>query len=152
MAKFLIDETIHSEKVLTVRLGGNTAPARFTDADVGKPVKLVGESAYALPAAADPIEGFVSSINSGPTYDGFAVGGIYNTGYKRVTVVGATLAIGDFVVAAAPTALNTKLAAYAQVQQVAPATAATHAYKWRVVSLGTTGTGVAGSWVVIERV
>jgi hypothetical protein len=152
MAKFLMDETIHSEKVTTSRLGG-TGAAKFTDAENGKAVKLGAESQYDLTADGNSIEGFVSSISSGPTYDGFALGGVVSTGTKRVLVSGATVAVGDYVVSAAPVALGTKLATYAPVKKAADqAIAAAAPFKWRVVSRGSAGTGVAGTTVLIERV
>lgn len=152
MAKFLMDETIHSEKVTTARMGGSGAN-KFTDAENGKAVILAAESQYGLTADGSAIEGFVSSVNSGATYDGFAVGGVVATGTKRVLVSGATLAVGDYVVSAAPVALGTKLTTYAPVKKAADqAVAAAAPFKWRVVSRGAAGTGAAGTWVLIERV
>lgn len=151
MPKFLISETIHSEKVITARLG--TTVAKFADADVNKAVKLSAESAYALCSAGDAIEGVVSSLTSPPTYDGFSVGGIVSTGYVAVTFSGAAVAIGDYVVAAAQPALGTKNTGNMLVQKAADQVAAKAApFKWRVVSLGTVGTGAAGTVGVIERV
>lgn len=150
MAKFLIAETIHSEKVITARLG--TTGAKFADADVGKAVKLAAESQYSLTAEGDAIEGFVSSVTT-MTYDGFTLGGVVATGYKTVKVSGATLAIGDYVVSAAPVALGTKLSVHQPVKKAADQEVAAAApFKWRVVSLGPVGTGAAGTNVVIERV
>ena len=54
MAKFLMVETIYSEKVTTARVGTTGAP--LTQKDVGKAVKLIAESNYGLAAAGDPRE------------------------------------------------------------------------------------------------
>lgn len=155
--KFRISETIHSEKVKTVRLGtAANAGGRYGDADVGKAVKLVGESRYALCAAADPIEGFISSVNLG-TQDGFSTGGIISTGYKEVTFDGSqadgtgAIAVGDYVLCGAVTAAGTALAEPMKVRKATnQATAAGNPFKARVVSLGDAGTGAVGTVGVIE--
>lgn len=152
MAKFLLDETIHQQEVLTVRLGGSSAGTRFTDADKGKPVKLGADSAFVLCAAGDAVEAWVSSLSSGPTYDGYQLGGIVGTGLKRATVTGATVAVGDYVVAGTAVALGTKLTGYMQVAKAADQAVAKAApHRLRVVSL-VGGTGAAGSTVLLQRV
>lgn len=155
--KFRISETIHSEKVKTVRLGtAADVGGRYGDADVGKAVKLVGESRYALCAAGDQIEGFISSVNLG-TQDGFSVGGIVSTGYKEVTLDGIQLdgtgaiAVGDYVVCGAVSAAGTALNAPLKVRKATEqGDAASGAHKARVVSLGDAGTGAVGTVGVIE--
>ena len=77
MAKFKLTETIHSEKVRTVRLGDKTTP--FGDAEQSKLVKLADDSRYVLTEVGDPIEGVVSSVN-GATVDGYTIGGIVRYG------------------------------------------------------------------------
>lgn len=150
MAKFLMDETIHSQEVHTARLGGNTEGTRFSDADKGKAVKLTAESQYALVADGDAIEGFVTSVEVG-TYDGFKLGGVISTGKKRATLSGAG-AVGDYVVAAAPSALGVKTPAYMQVKKAADQGAAKASpFAWRIVSL-LGGSGATGTNVLIERV
>lgn len=155
MPKFLMAETIHSEKVTTARLGGETldAAGRLADTENGKIVKLVAESRYDLAAATDAIEGFVSSV-AVATYDGFALGGVVSTGTKAVVFSGATVAVGDYVVTGTVTAKGTTLGtANCAVAKAADQVAAKAApFKWRVVSLGTAGTGVAGTTGLIERV
>jgi hypothetical protein len=152
MAKFLMAETIHSEKVTTARLGtAANAGGRLVDADAGKAVKLAGESRFALCSADDAIEGFVSSVSTG-TYDGYSLGGVVSTGTKAVTFDGAA-AIGDYVVAGAVTAAGTKLPGPVKVKVAADQEVAAAApFKWRVVSLGTAGTGNSGTTGLIERV
>lgn len=149
MAKFLISETIHSEKVRTVRLGNNSAGNYFSYKDLGKPVKLVGESRYALCASGDTIEGVVVSTNYDEqgTVDGFSTGGVACTGYKEVTFEDAC-AIGDFVKAGTPTAIGTALSAAMRVKK--DADGATKAFKARVVSLGKAGTGAVGTTGIVE--
>lgn len=150
MPKFIMDETIHSEKVVTARLG--TTTNRFNDADKDKAIKLTADSAYTLAADGDEIEGFVSSISTGGTYDGFTLGGVVSTGYKKVQAEG-TVAVGDYVVAGTPTALNSPLVGKQKVKKAADqAVAKAGAFPWRVVSLGEAGTGASGTLVLIERV
>lgn len=145
MPKFRIVETIHQEKIHTVRLGTVAAP--LTDNDIGKPVKLIGESAYGLCADGDAIEGFLQSVNAA-TQDGFKIGGICKTGYKNVT--GSTaLAIGDYIVAGANPARGVKLTGPMIVKKAAAAAAAGY-FAPRVVSLGDLGTGAAGTTVCAD--
>jgi hypothetical protein len=115
MAKFLMSETIHSEKVKTARLGASGASNVYGDKEIGKAVKQTAESQFVLCVAGDPIEGFVSSVNDG-TYDGFSIGGVCSTGYKNVTFDGleatpgtGTIAVGDYVVAGTMVAKDTAL-------------------------------------------
>lgn len=173
MPKFMISETIHSEKVKTVRLGTDTIAnaGGYSDKEVGKAVKFVGESRYALCAAGDAIEGFVSSVNGG-SYDGFSIGGIVSSGYKEVTFDGSqaagtgAIAVGDFVVAAPPVAAGTALTGPVKVRKATLQPGVTEAaaagdvndhinaakFMWRVVSLGSAGTGAVGTVGIIERV
>lgn len=157
MAKFTITPTIHTEKVLTVRLGGNALATRFNDSDVGKPVKLAAESQYSLCAAGDAIEGIVTSYDA-TLYDSFVLGGIVKSGYANAVAGGSqaagtgAIAVGDYVLAAAPSAVQTALATtYLKVVKATDqAAAATAAFKARVVSLGTAGSGAVGTNIVIE--
>ena len=158
MAKFQIVETIHSEKVSTVRLGTNTIAnsGGYTDKEAGKLVKLTAESRYALCAAGDKIEGVVSSVNAG-SYDGYSIGGIVSSGLKAVTFDGlqatagtGVVALGDFVVTGTVVAAGTALTAPVKVCKATTQT--NTGFAWRVVSLGTAGTGAVGTTGVIERV
>lgn len=155
--KFNIVETIYSEKVKTVRLGTTGAGNQYGYEEVGKAVKLSGESAYVLCAAGDPIEGIVSSSNypDQGTVDGFSIGGIISTGYKSVVFDGlqatpgtGVVAIGDYVVTGTVVAKGTALT---DQLKVAKATSQTPgAYKARVVSLGSAGTGAVGTVGTVE--
>jgi hypothetical protein len=158
MAKFQIVETIHTEKVSTVRLGTNTIAlgGGYTDKEVGKLVKLTAESRYAAVAQGDKIEGVISSVNGG-SFDGFSIGGIVATGLKSVTFDGlqatagtGVVALGDFVVAGTVVAAGTALTAPVKVCKATTQT--NTGFAWRVVSLGTAGTGAVGTTGVIERV
>lgn len=157
MAKFRITPTIHSEKVLTVRLGGNASNTRANDNDVGKPVKLVGESRYDLCATGNVIEGVITSVETG-VYDSFHLGGIVSKGYVNAVANGlegtpgvGAIAVGDYVVATAPAAVQTATAEPLKVLKATDQAAAKSApYKARVVSLADAGSGAVGTQIVIE--
>lgn len=170
--KFRMTETIHSEKVRTARLGTTGAGNQYDDKEVGKAVKLSGDSAYVLCAAGDPIEGVVNSVNLG-LYDGFSIGGVVSNGYKEVTFDGlqatpgtGTVAVGDYVVTGTVVAKGTALTAPLKVTKATQQPGITEAgavgdvndqlkvalFAWRVVSLGAAGTGAVGTTGIIERV
>ena len=114
MAKFLIREYIGGD-LCTARFG--TTSAQFADADKGKAVKLIGDSAFGLCSAGDPIEGFCVGLNSA-TADGYRIGSLQDDETKAVTYDGSeaagtgTAAIGDYVVAGTQAALGTAMASY----------------------------------------
>jgi hypothetical protein len=155
MAKFKMQPLIGTEAV-TARLGVGSGSSNYVDdKELGKVVKLVGDSQYNLCAQGDQIEGFISSVESF-TADDFSIGGVVTEGRFKVTLDGlqatagtGVIAVGDYVVAGTPTAKGTALAgAY---PKVCKATTQTGMYfAWRVVSLdGTTAVGQTGT---IERV
>ena len=158
--KSLIVETIHSEKVKTVRLGNTGAGNQYGYAENGKAVKLVGDSRYALAAVGDAIEGFQQSSNwpEQGTQDGYSIGGIVSTGYKAVTFDGlqatpgtGTIAVGDYVVTGTVVAKGTSLGGPLKVTKATDQAAAKAApFKARVVSLGSAGTGAVGTVGVVE--
>jgi hypothetical protein len=155
----------------TVRLG--TTGAKFTTPDTGKLVKLAAESMYDLCAAGDPIEAIVAAVETA-TSGGFAIGSVFEEGAifaiadgLQATPGTGTLAVGDFVVSGSVSAKGTALPlgfprvckATAQPNGVDPATTAVAGttiknamFSWRVVSLGSVGTGAVGTQVVVERV
>ena len=173
MAKFQIKETILSSDVRTVRLGAGTGSSNNVDQkEVGKAVKFAGESRYDLCAAGDPIEAVVTSVEVG-TYDGYSIGGIASRGFKEVTFDGlqatagtGTVAVGDYVVVGTVVAKGTALSAPVKVCKATLQPGTTEAaaaadvndhinavkFLWRVVSLGSAGTGAVGTTGVIERV
>ena len=159
MAKFLITPTTQNQITVTARLGGNAAGTRANDNDVGKGVKLVGDSNYGLLAVADAIEGVITSVETG-IYDGYSLGGVQSKGYIDATAYGlqatpgtGAITVGQYVLAAAPAAIQVKETLSTTLRVVSAtnqATAATAAFKARVVSLGPVGTGAVGTAIVIE--
>ena len=159
MAKFLITPTTQNQITVTARLGGNAAGTRANDNDVGKGVKLVGDSNYGLLSAADAIEGVITSVETG-VYDGYSLGGVQTKGYLNATAYGlqatpgvGAITVGQYVLAAAPAAIQTAETLSTTMRVVSAtnqATAATAAFKARVVSLGPVGTVAVGTAIVIE--
>ena len=169
MAKFKMKEVIAAGAV-TARLGANSGSANWVnDKEIGKLVKLVGDSQYNLCAVGDPIEGAIVSVES-YTADDFSIGSVQTTSRLRVTLDGlqatpgtGTIAVGDYVVTGTVVTKGTKLSEPPRVCKatVQPgATAANYGevgtmiknamFGWRVVSLE--GTTAAGQFAVIERV
>lgn len=144
-------------KVHPVRLGaGNTEGDRYSTADEGKLIKLAGESRYVLCAAGDAIEGVIYGIEPA-TSGGYTVGGRVTEGMIYAIADGlqgtpgtGAIAVGDLVVAGTITAKGTPLASYPKVCKATSQTPGLH--NWRVVSLGTQGTGAVGTTIVLERV
>lgn len=161
MAKFLISPTTGSfpQNTITARLGAGASNTRFTDVDVGKGVKLVGDSRYGLLSAADPIEGICTSVETG-VYDTYVIGGVQTKGYVNATAYGlqatpgtGVIAVGEYVYAAAPAAVQVAETLSTTIRVVSATTQATAAglpFKARVVSLGPVGTGAVGTAIVIE--
>jgi hypothetical protein len=155
MAKFQMTELLGAD-VITARLGGGAgAQYLLNDKDVNKAVKLAGDSRYDFCAVGDRIEGFITSVDTA-TSDGYSTGGVQTEDRKTVVFDGiqadgtGNIAVGDYVVAGTPVALNTALTEAGP--RVRKATSqAFAAFAWRVVSI-LSGTGAAGSVGVIERV
>ena len=154
MAKFQMKELIGTEPI-TARLGAGSGSANYvTDVEIGKSVKLAGDSQYNLCAAGDQIEGFITAVET-YTADDFSIGSVQFAGRKRVTLDGlqatpgtGTCAVGDYVVAGTAVAKGTALTV---PPKVCKATTQTGMYfAWRIVSLE--GTGAVGQIAVIERV
>lgn len=158
MAKFLMVETVHSDKVVTARVG--TAGAPLKNVDSGKAVKLIATSNYGLCAAGDAIEAVLSTSNydSQGTVDGFAIGGVIPKTFKAVTFDGlqatpgtGTIAVGDYVVTGTVVAAGTALTGPLKVTKATDQAAAKAApFKARVVSLGEVGTGAVGTTGLVE--
>ena len=156
MPKFIMSETIHSEKIVTARLGQAGSANRYTDKEVGKAVKLTADSRYELCALGDAIEGVITSVNLG-SYDDYSIGGVCPKGYKEVTFDGTQaagtgpIAVGAFVVVGAVAAKDTALSGPLKVRVATDQAAAKAApFKARVVSLGAAGTGAVGTVSLIE--
>lgn len=132
----VVDENLYRSAIFASAL---------TDADVGKPVKLVSTDTYDICGAGDGIDGFVASLDS-ITMGGKVFGSIMVDGVQAVQLKGA-VAIGAVVAAAAPSALGTaETNKLAQVSVHTPV--ATDMVRWRLVS----GTGLDGDLTaVVER-
>lgn len=158
MAKFQMDVNLNTlGEFVTARLGdGATGVNLLADADVGKFVKMIGDSQYGLCAVGNEIEGLVSSGPEGSTYDGFALGTVRKNGRVKVLLDGlqatpgtGVIAVGDYVVAGTVTARGTILPSHPKVcKATAAATALVH--KWRVVAQY--GTTAVGQIALIEKV
>ncbi len=158
MAKFLMVETVHSDKVVTARVGTTGTPLKNVDS--GKAVKLIATSNYGLCVAGDAIEAVLSTSNydSQGTVDGFAIGGVIPKTFKSVTFDGlqatpgtGTVALGDYVVTGTVVAAGTALTGPLKVTKATDQAAAKAApFKARVVSLGDAGTGAAGTTGLVE--
>lgn len=158
MPKFLMTELVDIADQYTARLGAGTGTANnHSDLEVGKFVKLVGESRYDLCAVGNEIEARISGVEAA-TQDGYTIGTIQPEGRFAVTFDGlqgtpgtGAVAAGDYVVTGTPVAKGTALTAPAKVCKATGA-ATTLNFKWRVVSLGTAGTGAVGTQGVIESI
>lgn len=167
---FFRGEALPSTPSITVRLGLVSAP--YGDTELWKFVKPSGESGHVLCAVGDNIDGYITAVEAA-TSGGFGIGSINRVDPKFCTAEGSqdagtgALAIGDFVVAGTPVAKGTDgkaahpkvrkatiqvgTTAVAAVGDVAPQLQAAQ-YMWKVVSLGTAGTGAVGTTVLIERI
>ena len=173
MAKFKLKELVGSQPI-TVRLGAGSVystPANaYTDKEIGKFVKLSGDSAYVLCAVGDPIQAIITGVES-YNADDFSIGSVDATGRKRVLLDGSeaagtgSIAIGDYVVAGTPVAKDTALT-ITTPPKVRKATnqpgavpgdltaagkqALNSIFAWRLVSFDSAG--AVGDFGVIERV
>jgi hypothetical protein len=148
--------TVPTEDISTVRLGAGNAEAQRLDyKEVGKFVKLAGESRYDLTAVGNEIEGVIFAVELAPQ-NGYTIGSVSTEGRLFVTFDGlqatpgtGVIAIGDFVVTGTPVAKGTALAGYPKVCKATNA-GNTLNFKWRVVSLGAAGSGAVGTTGMIE--
>ena len=173
MAKFKLKELVGSQPI-TVRLGAGSVystPANaYTDKEIGKFVKLSGDSAYVLCVVGDPIQAVITGVES-YNADDFSIGSVDATGRKRVLLDGSeaagtgSIAIGDYVVAGTPVAKDTALT-ITTPPKVRKATnqpgavpgdltaagkqALNSIFAWRLVSFDSAG--AVGDFGVIERV
>ena len=173
MAKFKLKELVGSQPI-TVRLGAGSVystPANaYTDKEIGKFVKLSGDSAYVLCAVGDPIQAVITGVES-YNADDFSIGSVDATGRKRVMLNGSeaagtgSIAIGDYVVAGTPDPKDTALTILTP-PKVRKATnqpgavpgdltaagkqALNGIFAWRLVSYD--NAGAVGDFGVIERV
>lgn len=158
MAKFKMTETLSPYRIHdTARLADGAGDAnQLKDPEVGKFVKLIGDSQYGLCAVGNEIEAVVESANE-QIADGFLLGTVRKDGRVRVTLDGlqatpgtGVIAVGDYVVAGTVVARGT--VQLPTPPKVCKATAAGSDlnFKWRVVALD--GTTAVGQTALIERV
>ena len=153
-----IAPTAPTETAIAVRLGaGSGSSNNLTTAEVGKFAKLVAESRYNLCAVGNEIEGVIFAVELAPQNQ-FTVGSIVEEGVVNVVFDGlqatpgtGVVAIGDYVVTGTPVAKDTALTTFPAVCK-ATAAGNTLNFKWRVVSLGTAGTGAVGTTGAIAKV
>jgi hypothetical protein len=172
MAKFKMGVTVSENAAHTARLGAATGEG-WDGKEVGKAVKMVGDSRYDHCVAGDPIEGFMFAVEDA-TLDGYSIGSVQTRGRKAVIADGleatpgtGAIAVGDYVVTGTAVAQGTALTDYkpkvtkATLQPgVTEAGAVTDVnnmlklamFAWRVVSFSGAGTGAVGDTIVIERV
>lgn len=161
MPKFLMTELVPSRAPITARLGAGTGSANhITDKEVGKAVKLVGDSQYDLCAAGDNIEGFINSVEPA-TLDDYSLGSVQVGDRKAVTADGlevspgtGTIAVGDYVNMGTAVAKDTALTDAAPnrvTKATTQANVSNSPFAWRVVSLGSVGTGAVNTIILIER-
>lgn len=134
--KFNFRTLTHSPERLNVVSAklGTDALEKYTDADIGKPMKLGAEpGCFVVAADGDEIEGFLDNIDAGGTTDGHVFGGVAcgNRGFRvEAEFSGTAGKVGDLVVAAAQSAIGVKAAS--GVGKVKAGTPATH--KWRIIA------------------
>ena len=146
--------------VISAKLGTDTVAnaGHLTDADIGKPLKLLAAGRYGLCADGDNIDGFLVGVNP-ETVDGYAFGSVQIGGRIYAQLSGAST-FGHVVEAAAPASARTaESSGYGQVSTSAiyttldsSATADEHipfilAKKWRIIS----GTVTDKSIVLLEK-
>lgn len=155
-----IQPDVTTHEVTPVRLGAGTGSSNnLSIADEGKFIKLVGESRYDLAVAGDTIEGVIYAVEPA-TSGGYSIGGRIQDGMLNVTFDGAqatagagTHAVGDYVLVGTAVAKGTAQTIYPRVVKATDQAAAKASpFAWRVVSLGTAGTGAVSTAGVIERV
>jgi hypothetical protein len=169
-----ITPTVPDNAAVTVRYGaGSGTGNQVTQAEVGKFCKLAAESRYDNCVVGDLIEGIVYAVELAPQ-NGFTIASVLtNVPTLSVQLDGiqatpgtGTVAIGDFVVCGTPVAKGTALTALPKVCKatIQPGVSVPAAltdvddhikasmFAWRVVSLGTAGTGAVGTSAVIQRV
>lgn len=131
--------------VISAKLGTDTVAnsGHLTDADIGKPVKLLAAGRYGLCADGDGIDGWLVGVNP-DTKDGYAFGSVQIGGRIYAQLDGAST-FGYVVEAAAPAAARTaESSGYGQVSSsgaygagvdtVAELLPYMHRKVWRIIS------------------
>lgn len=131
---------------------GAAAGAGWGDEEVGKAVKLGPANNYVLPAANDPIEGFVVAMEPNTVNQNFSFGAVQrNRRMEVVLAVGQTgVVAGDIMTCGVQEAVGTQTNGNKALVQKETLAGDAGSFVWRVIRLLTNGE--AGSTVIIERV
>lgn len=150
MTVFKLTETVTASlKNTSAALGASTSTP-LTDKDIGKAVKLAAADNYILCADGDPIEGRVQSVETFTVNGGFGFGTVQTGDRMRAKVGSGTVAVRDYVLAAAQSAVGTPHTdGLPLVKKVASAFTEVIAFPWRVISFES-GSGAVGSVVILE--
>ncbi len=126
---------------------GASAAGKFTNEDVGKPVKLGAVQNYVLCAEGEEIEGIVSSIGTTTYNDGFSFGGYFTEGRAIVKAAAGITFAAPWVVAGVNT-LNAAVSNMGKVKGGNPTR-----FHWRMIrNITNPGqTTVDGDTILIER-
>jgi len=126
---------------------GARAADKFTEEDVGKPIKMGALQNYVLCDDGDDIEGFVSSISPMTYNDGFSFGGFYCHG-RAVVKAAAGISFTAPYVVAAPNTLNAAVDKMGKVKAGTPVR-----FQWRMIrNISHPGTTtIDGDTILIER-
>jgi hypothetical protein len=122
MAKFKFAENVADLNPRTARLGSASGSANAIDQkEIGKFVKLGGDSHYVLASAGDQIERFVVAVEAA-RLDDFSIGSVAGDkpGDRKAVILDGiqatpgtgTIAIGDYVVVGSVAAKGTELTDY----------------------------------------
>lgn len=154
MTTFTFNEQVNAPlpDVTPAALGATTGGA-WTNADLGKPVKMGTANNYVLCADGDPIEGVLVAIEPFTVNDGFPFGTVQkNKRFQAVLDTGETgVTVGAIVVAGANAAVGTaNTVANKPVVAVEPTPGDAGDFKWRVIRL--IDGGEAGDLVLIEKI
>lgn len=149
--------TANMNDFISAKLGTDTVAnsGHLTDADIGKPLKLVAAGRYALCADGDGIDGWLQGVEAA-TQDGYAFGTV-QIGGRIAAVCDGAITFGYLVEAAAPAAARTAETSYgkvsvsgiyaAGVDTVAELIPYVNRKKWRVIS----GSGGDTTTVILEK-
>ncbi len=139
--------------VVTAKLGADSANSGFTDADIGKPMKMGTQGNFQICATGDEIDGFLDNVDGGPTADGMTIGGVArgNRGLRvRAKVTGAA-AVLDYVVADTNAAIAAQDASGMGVVKPNGTSGATTASGWRIIAFDSDAASGTNAIAVLER-
>ena len=155
MTAFRFDESVPLPPgaIVTAALGTSGAP--YTDKEVGKAVKIIGDSNYGSVANNDALEGVVTSVEPGTVKGGISLGGVQRwLPGMRLTVrnnAATALVINDFVKCTAQAAVGTANAGAITPIPLIQKGDGTERFAWRVVSL-LGSNGAQNTEVLVEAV